>query len=211
MGSFDNDAGVEDTAPTGTAPPRKISRRRLIRRSAEVGGGVAVALGTLWTVPQVSSYAGAKHVQGSPPPGFHSRLTPGYWKNHMTDGNPKTIDFLPQCLGAPCPNGPYVVDTTTKATAVFAAMNCGSSSSQNAIGCLAGHLLAAKLNLANGSNPCNAIVAAVAAADTLLKNPPPPLPYIGPMGNYSSLDATRRSQAISVKNTLDSYNNGGVC
>ena len=104
-----------------------------------------------------------------------------------------------------------MVDTTAKATAVFNAMNCSSSSTQNAIGCLAGHLLATKLNLAYGTNPCPAIKNAVTAADNLLKNPPPPLPYTGPTGNYSTLHSSRRASAISIKDTLDSYNNGGVC
>jgi hypothetical protein len=37
---------------------------------------------------------------------------------------------------------------------IFAAMNCSSTKDQDAVGCLAGHLLASKLNRANGSLAC---------------------------------------------------------
>src|SRR5438552_6506972 len=67
------------------------------------------------------------------------RNTIGYWKNHR----PQTTALLPQKLGN------YTVSTFAQATAVFNATNCGSSTSQGAIGCLAGQLLAAELNLAN--------------------------------------------------------------
>ncbi len=148
---------------------------------------------------------------------FNAPLTPGYWKNHLApisatcksrDGcsanGPWTIQYLPQSL-----NG-YVVNTTAQATAVWNKMNCsntGSASAQNnnAIGCLAGHLLAAKLNVANGSNPC--INATITAADAFLAS----IPYTGPTGNYSGITAEQRATAISLKSTLDTYNNGGGC
>src|SRR5207247_14062 len=68
------------------------------------------------------------------------RLTPGYWKNHLSTAQ------LPQSLGS------YTVDSYDKATAVYNGMNCSNVQDQNAIGCLAGHLLAAKLNVANGAD-----------------------------------------------------------
>jgi hypothetical protein len=148
---------------------------------------------------------------------FNAPLTPGYWKNHLApisasckakDGcsanGPWTITYLPQSLDG------YEVNTTAKATAVWNKMNCsntGSVSAQNnnAIGCLAGHLLAAKLNVANGSDTC--INATIAAADAFLAS----IPYTGPTGNYSGITAAQRATAISLKNALDTYNNGGGC
>jgi len=140
---------------------------------------------------------------------YNAALTPGYWKNHLNLDNKHpndayTAKFLPKSLGG------YVVDTTAKVTAVFNAMNCNNTGSnaqlnQNAIGCLAGHLLAAKLNLANKSDPC--ISSTVAAADAFLSG----IPYTGPSGNYTGIGIVKRNQAISLKNALDKYNNGGGC
>jgi len=158
-------------------------------------------------------------------------LTPGYWKNHLGSTSPN------QCAGINLPNGTgcssngpwtsqfltqnlgnYAVDSILKAAQVFAAMNCSNSGNtqqqnQNAIGCLAGHLLAAKLNVANGASTC--INATIAAADAFLmaipKSPSGTLSYTGPSGNYSSLTAAARATAISLKTTLDNYNNCQGC
>jgi hypothetical protein len=162
---------------------------------------------------------------------FRAPLTPGYWKNHLTSGSPNTNQYLPQCLGGyltlgpvSC-NGGYLVDNTTKATAVWNAMNCSNTGSnnqlnQNAIGCLAGHLLATKLNLANGSDTC--IQPVVTKANTFLTNPPATLVtygvysatsihYTGPTGNYTLIGIPARNLAIALKSALDKYNNGGGC
>jgi hypothetical protein len=132
---------------------------------------------------------------------WNDRLTPGYWKTHLTSdrGTPNVAQYLPVSLGN------YVVDTTVKATAVWNTMNCGNAAtnSNNAIGCLAGHLLATELNLKNNANTC--IQGAVDAADAFLVA----RGYTGP-GSYT-LTAAQRQQAISLKNPLDAYNNGGGC
>jgi hypothetical protein len=152
---------------------------------------------------------------------FSAPLTPGYWKNHLaltgttgcsglpsgtgcSSNGPFTKTYLPKSLGN------YQVDTILKAAQVFALMNCSNTGSnsaqnQNAVGCLAGHLLATELNLANGSDPC--IQATVDAANTFLIS----IGYVGPSGNYTGLTATQRATAISLKTTLDNYNNGGGC
>ncbi|HZM20365.1 MAG TPA: hypothetical protein VFC02_01410, partial [Anaerolineales bacterium] len=131
-------------------------------------------------------------------------FTPGYWKNHRA----QTTALLPISLGN------YVVDTFTKATKVFNAMNCSSSKPNDAIGCLAGHLLAAKLNLANGSLACPGILQVVADADAFLKgqtvNGVPGINYVGPTGTYT-LSAAQRALAISLKTALDKYNNNISC
>jgi hypothetical protein len=157
---------------------------------------------------------------------FNAALTPGYWKNHLTFDSkhptaPYTGHFLTICLGGTwngtdCTGGylsggvhQYAVKTTANATSVFNAMNCSntgsnSSQNQNAVGCLAGHLLAAKLNVADGANTC--IATAIITADGLLSADH----YIGPT-NSSYTGITDRAALIAVKNTLDKYNNGGGC
>lgn len=119
--------------------------------------------------------------------------TPGYWKNHAD----QTAALLPQSLGD------YVVDTWTKARAVFDAMSCGEGQPNGALGCLAGQLLAAKLNVANGADPC--IGAVTDKADGLLRSKG----YAGP-GAYS-LTPEERAMALSLKDLLANYNNGGGC
>jgi hypothetical protein len=135
-------------------------------------------------------------------------LTIGYWKTHLTFDSkhplaPYTAKYLPKSLGN------YVVDTTAKATAVFNA-NCSSTTSQNAISCLAAQLLAAELNVANGADPCaNAIIA---KANSFLSGGTVDgvtgINYVGPTGNYSTITAAQRAEAISLKTALDTYNNG---
>jgi hypothetical protein len=97
---------------------------------------------------------------------------------------------------------------------VFAAMNCSSTKDQDAIGCLAGHLLATKLNLANGSLACPGILQAVADADAFLKgqtvNGVQGINYTGPTGHYT-LTAAQRNLVISLKTKLDNYNNNISC
>lgn len=78
-------------------------------------------------------------VPGCGQSGTGQRFTPGYWKNHQA----ATSALLPQSLGG------YTVSTFAQATAVFAAMKCS-----DAVNCLAGHLLAAELDVANGSSIC---------------------------------------------------------
>src|SRR5207244_4360557 len=84
----------------------------------------------------------AKKTWTEGPPKQAAPLSAGYWKTHQTKGSPNTKQYLPQSIGN------YKVDTTEKAGAIFSTMTCSNSSSQNAIGCLAGQLLATELNLA---------------------------------------------------------------
>jgi hypothetical protein len=132
--------------------------------------------------------------------------TPGYWKNHLSSGSPNTQQYLPQSIGN------YQVDTTEQASAIFVAMNCASWTSQNAIGCLAGQLLASELNLANGSPSCIAPVVATAnswlAGNT--EDGVPGVLYAGPSANYT-LTQAQRNEAIALKKQLARYNRKGEC
>ena len=121
-------------------------------------------------------------------------LTPGYWKNHQA----ATTAHLPQQLGG------YTVATYQQAVDVFNAMNCSNSSPQNAVGCLAGQLLAAELNVHNGSSPC--ITPTISQANAFLVS----IGYIGPTGTYK-LTPAQRATAVSLSDTLSTYNSRGTC
>lgn len=107
-----------------------------------------------------------------------------------------TTPLLPQDLGG------YAVDTFVKAKAVFDASNCGAKKA-DAVACLAGQLLAAKLNVENGTDPC--IGPTIDAADAFLTTEA----YHGP-ASYS-LTKAERAQAIALKSQLATYNSGGGC
>jgi hypothetical protein len=134
------------------------------------------------------------------------RLTQGYWKTHAA----QTTALLPQTLGN------YNVATFAQATAVFNATNCSSSKPNDAIGCLAGQLLAAELNLANGASPC--IQATVNKATSFLKSgtvtvggkTAAGVNYVGPSGTYT-LSATQRAIAVALASALDAYNQNKSC
>jgi hypothetical protein len=158
-------------------------------------------------------------------------FTPGYWKNHMANSNSKGPFFSTDCknvqkYGGSCStNGPWAIQYLPKslgnfsvaniviASQVFQAMNCSSTKPQDAIGCLAGHLLASKLNLANGSPAFPCIVQTVADADAFLQaqtvNGVPGINYTGPSGKYT-LTAAQRALAVQLKSTLDNYNNSSL-
>ena len=175
----------------------------------------SVTFNNLGTFYWIAEYGGAGSVSGlksrcgdetvtvgpAKPP-----RTPGYWKNHQT----QTTALLPLSLGN------YPVDTFAKATAVFNNMNCGTSKPNDAVGCLAGHLLATELNVKDMGDAC--ITSAVDAATRFLKGQSTTyagitatgINYTGPNATYT-LSSTQRNLAIAIKNALDKYNNGGGC
>lgn len=112
------------------------------------------------------------------------RLTPGYWKNHAA----ATTALLPVKLGN------FTVSTFTEAQAIFDAMKCNAPAN-----CLAGHLLAAELDVASGSATC--IQPVIADANSLLAS----IGYAG-VGSYS-LTSAQSTQALNDEALLDSYTN----
>lgn len=163
-------------------------------------------------------------------------LGAGYWKNHLankdsggpfhstecntirehggrcSEVDPWAIQYLPQSLGN------FPVSNITTAADTLASLKCGKgrgkAKDQNAIGCLAGQLLATKLNLANGSLACPGILQAAAEADAFLKglsvDGVPGIFYVGPTGSYPLTDA-QRELALDLKDDLDGYNSGFAC
>jgi hypothetical protein len=91
--------------------------------------------------------------------------------------------------------GNYNVDTFPKALAVFVAMRCSSP-----IDCLAGHELAAKLDLKSGSNPI--ITPVIAQADALLIA----VNYNGP-GNFTPPTEAQKKLALELEELIDKYTN----
>src|SRR5215813_1175516 len=116
--------------------------------------------------------------------GSGKRFTPGFWKNHEA----ATTALLPQSLGG------YTVSTFAQAKAVFDAMKCS-----DAVNCLAGHLLAAQLDVANGSSTC--IAGTISDANAFLTS----VGYAGP-ASYS-ISSSQRATALSLEVTLDNYTN----
>ena len=152
--------------------------------------------------------AAALSVPAPPPPAASHALTLAYWKNHKapvsatcgpSNGCRRVGPWASQFLSQPL--GDYSVSTTPEVSAVWTAKNCGSSKTPQVIGCLAAHLLAAKLNVAKGASNC--IAAAVAGADAFLTG----ITYTGPSGTYP-LTAAQRGLSIQLKNALKAYNQG---
>ena len=130
-------------------------------------------------------YSSAKAVvPGCGPAGSGTRFTPGYWKNHEA----ATTALLPQTLGG------YTVATFADATAVFDAMKCS-----DAVNCLAGHLRAAQLDVANGSSNC--IAGTISDANAFLTS----VGYAGP-ASYS-ISSSQRATALALEQALDNYTN----
>ena len=151
--------------------------------------------------------AAALSVPAPPPAAPSHALTLAYWKNHKAPASPTcgphdgcrkagpwASQYLARSLGG------YDVSTPAQASAVWAAKDCGSSKTPQVIGCLAAHLLAAKLNVANGASSC--IAGAVADADAFLTG----IGYAGP-ASYT-LTGAQRDLAIQLKATLKAYNQG---
>jgi hypothetical protein len=166
---------------------------------------------------------------------FRAALTIGYWGNHLAN-SAKTGSYTDSSCGKSLPNGTscssngpwakqylpqylgnYPVDTILKVAQVIAANNCSnaSSSSQNAIACLAAQLLAAELNVANVANSCIITVHdGINDANSFLKSGVVDgvtgITYTGPTGSYT-LSAAQRNEALVLKNKLVNYNQGGGC
>lgn len=164
-------------------PGSRYSRRVVLRTAAKVGIGGAIAAPIISAAVPVAA-AAQSHKSGATP------LTPGFWKNHQS----ATTPLLPQPLG-----NYYTVSTFAKATSVFGNMNFGGSNSFNG---LAGHLLAAELNVANGAGvPC--AQQAISEANTLLTQ----VMYKGPSISYSPTPS-QRSWAVELATLLNNFNNG---
>jgi hypothetical protein len=203
-----------------SARRRRIGQKRLLWVSARAAsltmmiilfGGATVVLATKkgdgGLFSGGSSSGSASNTQYCPPgsqqPGKKQdprpencgvALTPGYWKNHQRH----TELLLPVTLGS------FTVTDFSTVTAVFNGMNCGSSTAQSAVGCLAGHLLASTLNVKNQASNC--IQPTIDQANAFLQS----IGYTGPSGTYT-LTAEQRALAIQLKDKLDKYNNTGNC
>jgi hypothetical protein len=192
-------AGVPD--PTGTVTFTLYDNGTCDGNVVATNANVALVGGTATSPPfnagggtfsYLAHYNGdANYAAGNGPcepftaQSFAPALTPGYWKNHPA----QTTALLPIALGG------YTVGTFAQARAIFDAMKCSSP-----IDCLAGHLLAAKLDLASGSNP--SILPVIAQADALLAA----VNYAGP-GDFTSPTAAQKALALQLEQLIDAYTN----
>jgi hypothetical protein len=138
------------------------------------------------------------------------RVSPAV-RNRLQQNGPWTSQFLPKAIGN------FAVTTFPTAAKIIAANNCSnaSTSSQNAIGCLAAQLLAAELNVANISNPCIVTVTdgindANAFLEGLTVDGVTGIVYTGPNTSYTFTGA-QRNEALTLKNKLVNYNQGSGC
>ena len=138
--------------------------------------------GTGWDGSSVVDWAFRTYVT----PSYAPPLQMGYWKKNAA----ATTAQLPQTLGD------YGVTAFTQAKAVFDASNCGKPRG-DAVSCLAGQTLPAKLNVGAGGDPC--IAATIGDADAFLTS----VGYAGP-GLYS-LTKEQRAEAIALKTILTNY------
>jgi hypothetical protein len=151
--------------------------------------------------------------------------TIGFWKNWNTCTNGNQLqtatknggpnagwyvldNLLPQTLG------PYNVTTCGQGENILGKDDAqGNSKSSDAAYELASQLLAAKVNLAAGSQTCEAVQQAVIDGQALLTQ----IGFTG-SGSYlpsklpkGSTSIVLRSTALSIASTLDQYNNGRLC
>jgi HYR domain len=115
-------------------------------------------------------------------------LTQGYWKNHASAWPASSLML-----------GTKTYSEAQLLTILGTAVGTGGGADASLI--LADQLIAAKLNLLHGSNPCP-ILSTIAAADALIGNRLIPItPKITP-------STTQGAQMVALANTLNQYNNG---
>lgn len=121
--------------------------------------------------------------------------TPGYWKNHAGNGKKQDVvtALLPIWLGTA--GGATSVQVTTSLQAI-GILNRENDASDG-INKLRAHLLATKLNLANGADG-SVVASTIAAADA----------FLATHGDWNALTAAEQAQVLAWKDVLDDYNNG---
>ena len=158
--------------------------------------------------------------------------TIGYWKNWntCTGGNQAAVaaknggaaagvyildNLLPQTLstGDSITSDDYKVTNCLQAVKILSKQDqSGRNKASDAAYELASQLLAAKLNLAAGAETCSAVQTAVTSGQLLLDqiNFNGSGDYLG-SGRLTAAKAAQRTQALSLANALDQYNNGNLC
>jgi hypothetical protein len=166
---------------------------------------------------------------------YNAPLTIGYWGNHLANSTKNKPYYDSNCTKVPSgtgcsSNGPwdkqflpvnlgnYAVADILTAAKIFAANNCSnaSTSAQNAVACLAAQLLGAELNVANLSNPCiKTVTDGINDANKWLTGQTVDgvtgITYAGPPPASYTLTAAQRNEALTLKNKLVNYNQGGGC
>jgi hypothetical protein len=119
----------------------------------------------------------------------------GYWKRNCT------VDVLPQTLGA------WNVDNCDDAIDILNKRSTeGRKRANDGAYKLSSQLLAAQLNLDSGAGRCSAVERAMTAGNNLLER----ISFDG-TGSYLTRNSSLRSQAISLAEVLDDYNDDDLC
>jgi hypothetical protein len=128
----------------------------------------------------------------TPPPTVADNYTPGYWKTHDS----ATQALLPLSLGG------FSVTSSSTASSILSEMGCGHD---GALNCMAGMLLAAELNLAQGGSTCIVTNGDIGDANALLTK----YAYSGPGKSYT-LSSSDQTLAMSLHDALSNYNIDGI-
>jgi hypothetical protein len=144
------------------------------------------ALGTGFLPASLAWVTAALSVPTTPPPPSVGTGTPGYWMNH-----PEAWPVHSIVIGG---------KTYTKDQAI-AIMKTAPKGDQTYV--MFFHLVAAKLNVANGTN-ASCISSTIAQADAWMAT-------YGPVGKKVGGGSDAWKIGDPIKNTLDAYNNGLLC
>lgn len=125
----------------------------------------------------------------------------GYWKNHAGFGpqDDNLSHLLPISLGTEGGSATVLVTEVDSAYALLSQHLCGDNA--NGIAKLYAHLLAAKLNIANGSESVD-VSDAIHASDEFLAE--------HDRSVWSQLDQDEKQQVLDWKTILDDYNSGVI-
>jgi len=134
-----------------------------------------------------------------PEPYVPCTRTIGFWKNHSGMGPQDDLvtQYLPIWLGTP--DGPKSVNVTDAAMAFDILSQVITVGSLDGITKLRAQLLAAKLDIASGTDG-TVVAEVIDLADAFLADHEP--------ADWSSLDEATRQMVLDWKDTLDQYNNG---
>lgn len=147
---------------------------------------------------------------GCSPPPQGCTLTIGYYKTHAGVGNPHdggpyghnpdmVSQYLPMSLGD---GGPKTLSVTSPIQVVDIMKRVGAGGSSNGILKLYSQLLAAKFNLASGSD-ASCISGTISAADAFLST--------HDANDWAGLSNADRASVNQMQGTLGNYNNGLMC
>jgi hypothetical protein len=159
----------------------------------------------------VSGQTTVFNVNNMPPPNGDAR-TIGYWKNWSSCSGGNQTPILDQTLTAAkgiAVSNKLTVKTCAPAYSILnkSTIDTGVKMANDPAFNLAAQLLAAKLSIARNAGTCSAASTAVTNAYNLLSA----VNFTGMSTWKNGMSSAQRSQANTLQNTLNSYNNNTLC